>query len=40
MPGGGVLTARGRGQVFATVVVEYFTCRVVRKGTRERLRQI
>lgn len=40
VPGGGVLTARGRGEVFAAVVVEYFPCRVVRKGTRGKRRQI
>ena len=35
VPGGVVLTARGRGEVFAAVVVEYFPRRVVGKGTRE-----
>lgn len=40
VPGGGVLTARGRGEVFAAVVVEYFPRRVVGKGTREKWKQI
>lgn len=35
VPGSGVLTARGRGEVFAAVVVQYFPRRVVGKGTRE-----
>ena len=36
MPGGGLLTAWGRGEVLAAVVVEYFPRRVVRKGTRKK----
>ena len=33
MPGSGVLTAGGRGEVFAAIVVKYFSRRVIRKGT-------
>jgi len=35
VPWGGMFTARGRGQVFAAVVVEYFFSRVIGKSTRE-----
>ena len=35
VPGGGLLTARRRSEVFAAVVVEYFPRRVVGKGTTE-----
>ena len=31
-----MLTVRGRGEVLAAVVVEYFARRVVSKGTREK----
>lgn len=34
--GGGVLTARGRGEVFAAIVVKYFSRRIIRKGTRNK----
>ena len=39
MPGGGVFTARGGGEVFAAVVVEYFAGWVVCEGTGEKKKQ-
>ena len=39
MSGGGVLAARGRGEVFAAIVVKYFSRWIVRKGTRKKRTQ-